>query len=105
MPNGLDLASTRCLQQPQTVADRLLCLLVALPLVIELQACPLIRIHGLEVVGSPELAIGHWLRREQRTVGPANSRFRLSMDRCRCGNVGGGSWLGFTLSRIGGATG
>jgi hypothetical protein len=52
-----NFAFARCLQHPQTVAYGLLRLPVALPLVVELQPRPFIRIHGLEV-GSPELAIG-----------------------------------------------
>ena len=100
-PNGFDLASARCLQQPQAVASDLLGTLVTLPLEIELQARPLIGVHGLEV-GSLELAIGRRLRHEQRSIGPADSHFRVTLD--RCGGVVG-VCLKFTLRRILGATG
>ena len=98
MASWLNLASAGYLQRLQTVADRLLRFLVTLPLVIELQARPLIQIHGLEVVGSPERAIGLWLRREQRPVGPANSQSRVSMG--NGGNMDCGSCLGFALNRV-----
>jgi hypothetical protein len=100
-PSGLNLASARCLQQPQTVADPLLRLLITLPLVIEFQARPLIRIHRLEL-GHPELAVGGWLRCEQRRVGPVNSKVRVSLGR-RGSLVGVG--FDFVLSRILSATG
>jgi hypothetical protein len=75
-------------------------MLVALPLEIELQARPLIRIHGLEV-GSLKLAVGRGLWSEQRPVGPANSQFWLSLGRCVSVE---GVCLKFALSRILGAT-
>src|SRR5476649_2920962 len=99
-PSGLNLASARCLQQPQTVAYLHFRPLVALPLVVELQARPLIRIHGLEF-GPPEFAVGGWLRYQQRPVGPANSKVRLSLG--RCGSLDGVGF-DFVLSRILGAT-
>jgi hypothetical protein len=100
-PNRLNLASARCLQQPQTVADRLLRPLVALPLVIEPQARPLIRIHRLEL-GAPELAVGGRLRYQQRPVGPANSKVGVSLGRCgRLDGVG----FNIVLSRMLSATG
>src|SRR3979411_2060226 len=101
LPSGLNLASARCLPQPETGAYHLLRICIALPLVVELQARPLIRIHGLEV-GSPELAVGRWLRYQQRPVGPTNSQFGVSMG--QCGSVGGVGLI-FTRSRILGATG
>jgi hypothetical protein len=100
-PSGLNLAPARCLQQQQTVAYLLLRLLVALPLVVELQARPLIRIHRLEF-GPPELAVGGWLRYQQRPLGPANSKVRLSLG--RSGSLDGVGF-DFVLSRILGATG
>jgi hypothetical protein len=105
-----NLAFARCLQQPQTVAYGLLRLLVALPLVVELQPRPLIRIHGLEV-DPPELAVGRRLRYEQRPVGPANPDLRVSLHGGGGGGSGGrcggldGICLNFSLSRILGATG
>jgi hypothetical protein len=100
-PNGLNLASARCLQQPQTVADRLLRPLVALPLVIEFQARPLIRIHRLQL-GAPELAVGGRLRHQQRPVGPANSKVGVSLGRCgRLDGVGFNVLLGRMLSATG----
>jgi hypothetical protein len=100
-PNGLNLASARCLQQPQTVAYLLLRPLIALPLVIEPQARPLIRIHRLEL-GHLEFAVGGWLRYEQRPIGPANSKVRVSLGRCgRLDGVG----FNFVLRRILSATG
>jgi len=100
-PNRFNLASARCLQQPQTVAYLLLRPLVALPLVIEPQARPLIRIHRLEL-GAPELAVGGRLRYQQRPVGPANSKVGVSLG--RCGRLDG---VGFdvVLSRMLSATG
>ncbi len=100
-PNRLNLASARCLQQPQTVADLLLRPLVALALVIEPQARPLIRIHRLEL-GAPELAVGGRLRYQQRPVGPANSKVGVSLGRCgRLDRVG----FDVVLSRMLSATG
>ena len=100
-----ELAHARCLQQPQTVACDLLRTQVALPLVVELEARPCLRIHGLEV-GSAKLAVGRRLRCEQRAGGPANSIFRVSIG--RRGSLDRSSLdricLSFALSRIGGAT-
>ena len=103
MPGGLNLAPARCLQQPQTVAYHLLRGLVALPLVVELQARPLIRIHGLQI-GCLQLAVGRWLRCEQRALGPVNSQLRVYFGR-RGSRCGGGFCLDFTLSGMVGATG
>ncbi len=100
-PNRLNLASARCLQQPQTVADLLLRPLVALALVIEPQARPLIRIHRLEL-GAPELAVGGRLRYQQRPVGPVNSKVGVSLGR---GGRLDGVGFNFVLRRMLSATG
>ena len=100
MSNGLNLASRR-LQLPQTIACDPLGTLIALPLVVEFQPRPCVRIHSV-TIGSPKLTIGCGLRYEQGVAGPANSPFRAplrrwsSLDRV-C--------LDFVLSRIPGATG
>src|SRR5229473_5869045 len=101
MPNGLNLASARCLQLPQTLAGDLLCTLIALPLVIEFQAREFVRVHGV-AVGSAKLAVGRWLRYQQRAGGPVNSHFRVSTGGRGSGN---GICLDLTLGRIAGATG
>src|SRR5438477_465531 len=75
MSNGLDLASARCLQQPQALARDLLRALIALPLVIEFEPRPFGLIDGL-AVGSPELAVRRRLRYQQCPSGPVNSPFR-----------------------------
>ena len=59
--NRLDFASGGRLQQGEAVACGFLRVQIALPLVLNLQAAPFIRIDGLEV-GSLELAIGGGLR-------------------------------------------
>ena len=61
LPNRLDFACAGRLQQDEALARSLLRVLVALPLILDLQAGPFIRIDGLEV-GSLELAIGGGLR-------------------------------------------
>ena len=69
LPNGLDGG----LQRAQAFACCLLGILVALPLIIDFQAGPFIRIHGPDV-GAVELTIRCWMWREQRRLGPANER-------------------------------
>lgn len=102
MPNGLNLAHARLLEQAQTVARNLLGILEALPLVINLQAGPLIRVHNTDI-GSLEIAIGRRLRCEQRRVGSVNSQFGISSwFSVLMGTRGsaGESCLGFGLNRI-----
>jgi hypothetical protein len=77
MPNGLNLAHARLLKQAQTVARNLLGILEALPLVIDLQAGPLIRVHNTDI-GSLEVAIGRRLWCEQRRVGSVDAQFSIS---------------------------
>ena len=67
LPSRLDLAGAGGLQQGQAVARGLLGIQVALSLVFDLQAGPFVGIDGLEI-GSVELAIRRWLRRQQRQV-------------------------------------
>jgi len=67
-----------CLEQAKASTRRFLGIPVALQLVFGLQASPFIRIHGLEVVFLV-LAIGGWLKREQRRVRPANYRLGISV--------------------------
>jgi hypothetical protein len=76
MLNGLNLARTRRLEQVQAVARNLLGILVALPLVIDFQARPFIRVDSINV-GSLELAVGRWLWCEQRRVGSVDSQFSV----------------------------
>lgn len=57
---GFDLALVRRQQLLQPLAVGLLGLLVAMPLVVELQASPLIRIHGVRL-RSLEFAVGRRL--------------------------------------------
>src|SRR5277367_6836492 len=76
MLSGLDLAHARRLQQAQALARNLLGILVALPLVVDFQAGPFIRVHRSNV-GSLELAVGRRLWREQRRVGPVDERFSI----------------------------
>jgi hypothetical protein len=61
LPNRLNFACAGRLQQGEALARGLFRILVALPFVLDLQACPFIRIDGLEV-GSFELAIRGGLR-------------------------------------------
>src|SRR5438132_8957233 len=61
LPNRLDFACAGRLQQGEAFARGLLRIQVALSFVLDLQAGPFVRIHGLEV-GSFELAIGGRLR-------------------------------------------
>ena len=93
MPHRPRLALLQCLQPPQTVARDLLRMLVALPFVVELQACELFGIHGLEI-GSPERAVGCGLRFQQRLLRPASACFSLRMSHR------GGLWV-----RMAGTTG
>jgi hypothetical protein len=74
---GLDLARARRLEQEEAVARNLLGILVALPLVIDFQAGPFIRVHGTNV-GSLVLAVGRRLWCEQRRVGSVDSQFSIS---------------------------
>ena len=57
LPDRLDFACAGRLQQDEALARGFLRIQVALSFVLDLQAGPFIRIHGLEV-GSFELAIG-----------------------------------------------
>ena len=78
LPNRLDLAGARRLQQSEALARGFLRIQVALPFVLDLQAGPFIRIDGLEV-GSLELAIGDRLRRQQRQGRPPDFWFGISI--------------------------
>ena len=60
-PNRFDFACAGRLQQGKALAGGCLRIPVALSFVLDLQAGPFVRIHGLEV-GSFELAIGGRLR-------------------------------------------
>jgi hypothetical protein len=77
MLSGLDLARARRLEQAQAVARDLLGILVALPLVVDFQAGPFIRVHRTNV-GPLEVAVGRRLWREQRRVGSVDSQFSIS---------------------------
>jgi len=59
------------------VTDYLLRVLVAFPFVFDLQACPKIRVHGLQV-GPPERAIGRRLWRKEGTIGAAETGLAMS---------------------------
>ena len=61
LPNRLDFACAGRLQQDEALARGFLRIQIALSFVLDLQAGPFVRIHGLEV-GSLELAIGGGLR-------------------------------------------
>ena len=61
LPNRFDFASGGRLQQRELVACGFLRVKIALPLVLNPQATPFIRIDSLEI-GSLELAIGGGLR-------------------------------------------
>jgi len=74
---GLNLARARRLEQEEPVARNLLGILVALPLVIDFQAGPFIRVHSTNV-GSLVLAVGCRLWCEQRRVGSVDSQFSIS---------------------------
>ena len=109
MLNGLNLACARRLQQAQALACNLLGILVALPLVVDFQAGPFIRVHSPNA-GSLELAVGCRLWCEQRRVGPVDLRFsistRFSVSMGPRGSADGSSpdlllnRIEFTLSRI-----
>jgi hypothetical protein len=77
MLNGINLACARRLEQAQAVARNLFGILVALPLVVDLQTGPFIRVHGLNVC-SLELAVGCRLWCEQRRVRSVDSQFSIS---------------------------
>jgi hypothetical protein len=77
MLDGLDLARARRLEQAEAVARSLLGILVALPLVIDFQAGPFIRVHRTNV-GSLVFAVGRRLRGEQRRFGSVDSQFSIS---------------------------
>ena len=59
------------------MTDYLLCILVAFPFVFDLQACPKIRVHGLQV-GPPEGTIGHRLWRKKGAIGAAETGLGMS---------------------------
>lgn len=73
---ALDLTQARRLQLAEPVARRLLGILIALPLVLGLQARPFVRVDRLHI-GSLVLAVGRRLRRKQRRIGPANAQFGM----------------------------
>src|SRR5438477_5866402 len=94
MPSGIN----RRLEQAKAVARDLFGILVALPLVVEFQTGPFIRVHSLDV-RSLELAVGRRLWCEQRRVRSADPQFSRST---RFGvSVGAdGSGPDLTLNRI-----
>jgi hypothetical protein len=98
MLSGINLARARRLEQAQAVARNLFGILVALPLVVDFQTGPFIRVHGVDV-RSLELAVGCRLWREQRRVRSVGSQLGRS---ARFGmSVGAdGSGPGLTLNRI-----
>lgn len=77
-PNRFDFACAGRLQQGKALAGGCLRIPVALSFVLDLQAGPFVRIHGLEV-GSFEFAIGGGLRRQQRRVRPPDFWFGISI--------------------------
>ena len=77
MLGGLNLARARGLEQAEAVARSLLGILVALPLVVDFQAGPFIRVHSTNV-GSLVLAVGLRLWCEQRRVRAVDSQFSIS---------------------------
>lgn len=102
MPNGLNFAHARLLEHAQTVARNLLGILEALPLVINLQAGPFIRVHNTDI-GSLEVTIRRRLWCEQRRVGSVDSQFSISTwfsVLMGTGGSAGGSCLGLGLNRI-----
>ena len=84
MLGGIRLGCDRRLEQAQAVARDLFGVLVALPLVVDFQTGPFIRVHGADV-RSLELAVGCRLWREQRRIRPPDSQLsrsaRLGMSR------------------------
>ena len=74
---GLRFALVRGLQQAQPVTDYILRVLVAFPLIFDLQACPKIGVHGLQL-RPPEGAIGHRVWREQGTIRAAEAGLGMS---------------------------
>ena len=77
MLSGLNLACAGRLEQAQAAARNLLGVLVALPLVIDFQAGPLIRVHSPDF-GSFEFAVGCRLRCEQLRLGSVDPWFSKS---------------------------
>src|SRR3977135_4524986 len=77
MLNGVNLACARLMEQAQAVARNLFGILVALPLVVDLQTGPFIRVHCLN--DRPlERAVGCRLWCEQRRIGSRDSQFSIS---------------------------
>src|SRR5580700_1087231 len=74
--SALDFASRGPLQLAQAVARCLFGVLITLPLVLDFQARPLIRVHGLDI-GPLELAVGRRLGSKQRWIGPAHAQFGM----------------------------
>jgi hypothetical protein len=73
----LNLARARRLEQAEAVARNLLGILVALPLVIDFQTGPFIRVHSTNV-GPLVLAVGRRLWCEHRRVGSVDTQFSIS---------------------------
>ena len=77
------------------MTDYLLGVLVAFPLIFDLQACPKIGVHGFQV-GPPERAVGRRLWRQEGAIGAAEAGLGMS----RLGTFRlGGSRLHRLLSR------
>jgi len=90
-PGICRLASARRLQEAKPLSDDLFGVLVTLPLILELQPCPLIGIEGLQG-GPSELAVRRGLRREKGWIRPADRgflRFRAGRRRLGLGRFGG----------------
>jgi len=68
--SALDFAGRGPLQLAQALSRCLFGFLITLPLVLDFQASPFIRVHGLDV-GPLEFAVGRRLRSKQRRIGPA----------------------------------
>ena len=77
MLNGVNLACARRLEQAEAVACNLFGILIALPLVVDFQTGPFIRVHSIDVC-SLELAVRCRLCCQQRRVRPVDSQFSIS---------------------------
>ena len=77
MLNGVNLAGARRLEQAEAVACNLFGILIALPLVVDFQTGPFIRVHSIDVC-SLELAVRCRLRCEQCRVRAVDSQFSIS---------------------------
>src|SRR5690348_3503052 len=76
------------LQQAKPLADVLFGLLIALPLIFELEPRPPIRVEGLQLKPA-ERAVGCGWRGQQGRIGPANCGLLRRGDLCRFGGRAG----------------